>query len=317
MGNNLKYIVYLTTNKINNKIYVGIHMTRNPDVFDGYLGGGADINLPRTYNKGKTQFHRAILKYGTSAFYRQTIREFDNLEDAKALEREIVNDEFIKREDTYNQSLGGRVPPRPDKVVYQFSLDGELIKEWPSIKTITSSYDVNKDRITMCVKDKRSFDNYYWSYEDSINVDEYRLSPRGHVLQYDLNGVLLNSFKSATEAAVKLDIPRNSIASAVYARTKCCGYYFLREDEDIQLIIDGKMKELIQKTPVFRYLLTGEFDQEFKSIKEAVKRTKQTTYGTIVRAIKNCKSCAGYKWSYIKSDSFQPYEEPPKAVKVA
>ena len=32
----MKYIVYQTTSKINNKIYIGVHKTENPDVFDGF-----------------------------------------------------------------------------------------------------------------------------------------------------------------------------------------------------------------------------------------------------------------------------------------
>jgi hypothetical protein len=42
----MKYIVYLTTNIINNKIYIGVHGTNNPDIFDGYLGCGVNINIP-------------------------------------------------------------------------------------------------------------------------------------------------------------------------------------------------------------------------------------------------------------------------------
>jgi hypothetical protein len=44
----MKYIVYLTTNnveKINgtNRIYVGVHKTENPEIFDGYIGCGVYI----------------------------------------------------------------------------------------------------------------------------------------------------------------------------------------------------------------------------------------------------------------------------------
>ena len=58
----------------------------------------------------------------------------------------------------------------------------------------------------MCVRDKRSFDNCYWSYEDNINVEEYRLSSRGYVYQYNKDGVLLNIFENATQAALELDL---------------------------------------------------------------------------------------------------------------
>ena len=45
----MKYIVYLTLNKkskVNgiNKIYVGVHQTDCPDIFDGYIGCGVYIN---------------------------------------------------------------------------------------------------------------------------------------------------------------------------------------------------------------------------------------------------------------------------------
>jgi hypothetical protein len=63
-------------------------------------------------------------------------------------------------------TLGGSIPPKSCKVIYQFDLNGNLIKTWDEIKDITESYGINKDRITMCIKDKRSFDNSYWSEEN-------------------------------------------------------------------------------------------------------------------------------------------------------
>ena len=51
----IKYIVYLTINKINKKIYVGVHKTIN-NQWDYYIGNGVFTNRPDTYKKSKTIF---------------------------------------------------------------------------------------------------------------------------------------------------------------------------------------------------------------------------------------------------------------------
>ena len=56
----MKYIVYCTTNLINKKIYIGQHLTENPNKFDNYLGCGVYANRPSTYNKPKTAFQKGI-----------------------------------------------------------------------------------------------------------------------------------------------------------------------------------------------------------------------------------------------------------------
>lgn len=88
------YIVYQTTNKIDGKIYVGYHKTKNLE--DGYLGSGKYLKY-------------AIAKYGKENFERIILKIFDTSEEAEAYEREIVNEEFSQRSDTYNFALGGNV----------------------------------------------------------------------------------------------------------------------------------------------------------------------------------------------------------------
>lgn len=313
-----KFIVYLTTNKINGYIYVGVHKTKNPDIFDHYLGEGAYDNKPSSYNKAKCHFHQALMKYGVSNFYRQTLKVFDNLEDALLMEGDIVNEEFVERTNTYNMVIGGECPPLHNKKVYEFNLQGELIKTWNSIKDINETYNCNDARIRMCIKDKRSFNNSYWSFDNSINISEYRLSARGYVIQYDKYGNNINSFENATIASIKLDIPKQTIINAVFNRTICHGYYFLKADEDIKnLLLEKSSKKSAKYTPVYRYDLNGNFDKEYDTISDAAKDVNGS-HGNIIRAIKNNKTSCGYRWSYVKSENIKLYNESDlKPVKIA
>ena len=46
----MNHIVYLTLNKVNNKLYIGVHQTNELE-FDGYLGNGIYVDSPKTYKK--------------------------------------------------------------------------------------------------------------------------------------------------------------------------------------------------------------------------------------------------------------------------
>lgn len=86
------YTVYKTTNKLNGKIYIGVHKTRNLD--DGYLGSGSDL-IQDIHELGPENFEKEILA-------------FVNTErDMFSLESWLVDDDFIKRADTYNKVKGG------------------------------------------------------------------------------------------------------------------------------------------------------------------------------------------------------------------
>ena len=88
------FIIYETTNLLNEKIYVGKHWTYTPYEFDGYLGSGNLIKL-------------AIKKYGKENFKRETLFVFENEDLAFLKEKELVDTEFVRRKDTYNLCEGG------------------------------------------------------------------------------------------------------------------------------------------------------------------------------------------------------------------
>lgn len=225
---NIKYIVYITTNMVNGKIYIGVHGTETPDKFDGYLGNSAWANLPNTYNKGKYPIHAAILKYGPSNFRRNVIKVFDSKEEALKMEAELVTEEFIKQSNNYNATVGGGIPPKSNKKVNQYDLRGVYIKTWDSEVSITNYFKC-KASISKVIKNKRNFAGYFWTWEDQkeINIEEYAKTSRfGFVDQYDLEGNYITSYKNANMASQKLDIDFKRICRAIFRMTPCSGYYF-------------------------------------------------------------------------------------------
>lgn len=86
------YYLYKITNLINNKIYIGIHSTKNLD--DKYFGSG-------------TKLKQAISKYGKENFKKEILEFFNSPEEMFLREAEIVNKNFIKSTETYNINLGG------------------------------------------------------------------------------------------------------------------------------------------------------------------------------------------------------------------
>jgi group I intron endonuclease len=84
------FLIYQTTNLINGKIYIG----KQSGINDDYVGSGKLLK-------------RAITKYGISNFKKVILHTFETEQDALIKEKEIVNEEFVARKDTYNLTVGG------------------------------------------------------------------------------------------------------------------------------------------------------------------------------------------------------------------
>lgn len=87
------YIIYETTNLVNNKKYRGAHVCE--DLNDGYIGSGARLK-------------DAIRKYGKDKFSREILFMAFDYDAMWAAEAILVDQSWVDRKDTYNICLGGR-----------------------------------------------------------------------------------------------------------------------------------------------------------------------------------------------------------------
>lgn len=313
----MKYIVYLTTNIKNNKIYVGVHETENPEIFDGYLGNAVNRNRPSTIKNPKEPFQYAVKKYGFDSFRRSIIKVFDTRQEALDLEAEIVNEDFIKREDTYNITLGGGMPPLLNKVIYQYSLDGDFIREWKSIHEAAENLSISESAIGKAVLYKRTSAKYLWSdcKYDKLNISEYnKYSPETIVYCYFSDGLYYKMFSSMSECCKELNCCLSNVQRALKIGTSIGGFYL----SDKLYTIFEKPKSVRLSGEVHQYNLDGTYIKSYSSIKEAEQSLNMKLSG-VNDAIKlNNSYYKGFLWVRgEKLDSIAPYKEPKsKARKI-
>lgn len=84
--------VYQITNILNGKIYIGRHSTNNMN--DNYMGSG-------------TELMRDMKECGRENFIKDILFVFDNWKDMVDKETELLSEEFVNRDDTYNSTRQG------------------------------------------------------------------------------------------------------------------------------------------------------------------------------------------------------------------
>ena len=150
-----------------------------------------------------------------------------------------------------------------------------------------------------------------------------RFNPGKPILQYNLQGNYIQTFKNAPEAAKQIGISESAIRSVCQGRSKSAGGYQWKDFTlNFPLQIDSLESNLsLNKKRVNQYNLKGELINRFDSIHEASRYTNIQVTGISRVCHEKGKTTAGkYQWRFegdtdVPMNIEKPLKKPPKVSK--
>ena len=270
----MKYIVYLTVNTksfVNGeaRVYVGVHKVTNKDKYNVYLGNGVWSNTPSTYMYPKSPFQFAVKTYGTKAFIRTALFEYDTAEEALAKEHELVTEEFVTQDHVYNVVTGGDYTEKA-KPLYQFDLKGNLIKKWDSMLDAYEFYGLSPNDFESSKKHKVVFLNSFWASAETININDYHTNIviRNHIYLYSKSGKLLREFAFLEECAEYTNLTVKELTRAIKNQRLVKDAYYV--SNKLLDVFKSKPRNMYKDQIFYVYDVTGKFLGQYKG-KEVMK----------------------------------------------
>lgn len=89
-----------------------------------------------------------------------------------------------------------------ERIIYQFSLNGDLLKSYPSIKAAERETNIDENSIRKVIqKERNSAGGFLWSTEPKIEIKKIGQGIATSIKQYSLDGKFIAEYPSANAAA--------------------------------------------------------------------------------------------------------------------
>jgi hypothetical protein len=200
------------------------------------------------------------------------------------------------------------------KAVLQFDLEGNFVKEYPSVSTALREIGVKGACISNCALGKgKTALGFQWKYKNDPRfangigkIEPLTYPDRSEpVLQFDWQGKFINEFDSAVQAARVLNADADTIRCCCCRKNKIYKTFLFRYKRDVHWPVNKKNppsiepfkgKILRQYPPIFQFSREGKFIAKFSSAKEASEKL-----GINAMCIRRClageaKTSAGFQW---------------------
>lgn len=189
------------------------------------------------------------------------------------------------------------------KPIWQYSLDGDFIKEWESATKAGKVLEINSNDISSCCAGRiKTSGGFIWKYKgDELKNEDlwkhmyqpYQCRP---IVQYSLKGEFICRYDSIIEAERNNESFKSSnICLCCSGETKTAyGYIWLYEGDE--LVLSDHVNKA--KRQVIKLSLDEKFIEAYDSITEASKATG-VDGGSITKCCRNqLKKAGGYIWRY-------------------
>lgn len=209
----------------------GVYIGQTHNTIEQRAGGGGYQYLNRDKKTGdfkQPAIANAIIKYGWDNFQKEVIYSGLTSQEADEKEKELIL-EYREKGECYNICDGGKgVPGTKERKVRQYSLDGEFIKTWDSIKSAEEFLGIKRAQaniICCCQGTKRRAYGFIWRYDDDNIPQVEPLTPyRAPICQFDKKtGEYIATFPTIRAASKATGIGETSIGNNLRGWAKSAG----------------------------------------------------------------------------------------------
>lgn len=193
----------------------GFHIKESIYVLRQGYSGYLYVNLSKQSVKKTFQIHKLVAKY----FGLENNEEINHIDGIKQ-NNNIKNLEYSNRKK--NEEHCWKSGLKHGRCVNQFSIDGQLIKTFDSIKEAAEATNCCKTSIIKCCNGEyQSSGGYKWEYVNEINNN--RSGKAIKVSQYDLDGNFIKEYDSIKEAEKEVGV--QTIRACLAGEIKTAGGY--------------------------------------------------------------------------------------------